>query len=65
MKDTTTDTPQPSYPLPQPGTGPRLTYGLLFDIADALVRNGFPRPAGTDWANLMLSLDRFLYQENP
>jgi len=37
----------------------------LFDIADALVRNGFPRPAGVDWAHLMLSLDRFLYQENP
>ncbi len=57
-------TPQPAYPL-QPAGGPQLTYGLLFDIAEALTRNGFPRPAGTDWANLMLHLDRFLYQENP
>lgn len=66
MTDTTTSTPQPVYPLPQPGaTGPRLTYGLLFDIADALVRNGFPRPAGTDWAHLMLALHHFCYQETP
>ena len=66
MTDTTTSTPQPAYPLPQPGSAdPRLTYGLLFDIAEALVRNGFPRPAGTDWADLMLALHRFCYQENP
>jgi len=67
MTDTPTgDAPQPVYPLPPTGTtSPQLTYGLLFDIADALVRNGFPRPAGVDWAHLMLSLDRFLYQENP
>jgi hypothetical protein len=65
MTDTTTNTPQPAYPLPQAGgTEPRLTYGLLFDIANALVRNGFPRPAGTDWADLMLALHHFCYQEN-
>jgi hypothetical protein len=62
MTDTTTTT-QPIYPLPQRGTDSRFTYGLIFDIAEALVRNGFPRPAGTDWADLMLALHRFLYQE--
>ena len=62
MTDTTTS--HPVYPLPQPGgTDSRFTYGLIFVIADALVRNGFPRPAGTDWADLMLALHRFIYQE--
>ncbi len=60
----TATTPQPAYPLPQPGASdPRFTYGLLFDLADVLQRNGFPRPAGTDWADLMSALARFLYQE--
>jgi hypothetical protein len=62
MTDNTTG--QPAYPLPQPtGTDPSITYGLIFDIAEALVRNGFPRPADTDWADLMLALHRFAYQE--
>jgi hypothetical protein len=68
MTDTTPDTSRSAYPLPDPGgTGPRLTYGLLFDIAEALQRNGFPRPAGADWADLITALGRFLYQpqENP
>ncbi|MFJ6200188.1 hypothetical protein [Micromonospora sp. NPDC092111] len=52
-----------AYPLPQSdGPDPRFTYGLLFDIAEVLQRNGFPRPAGTDWAQLMTTLHRFLYQ---
>jgi hypothetical protein len=60
---TTATTPQPAYPLPQPsGTDPRLTYGLLFDVADVLQRNGFPHSAGSDWANLTAALGRFLYQ---
>ena len=55
--------PQPVYPLPAPATGdPRFTYGLLHDIANALQRNGFPRPEGTDWADLITCLGRFLYQ---
>ena len=64
MTDTTTHTPQqPVYPLPAPtGDDPRFTYGLLFDIAEVLQRNGFPQPAGTDWAHLMTALGRFLYQ---
>jgi hypothetical protein len=61
MTDTTT--PQPVYPLPTPaGDDPRFTYGLIFDIAEVLQRNGFPQPAGTDWAHLMTALGRFLYQ---
>jgi hypothetical protein len=59
-----TATAQPAYPLPRPDDDARFTYGLLFDIANALQRNGFPRPAGTDWAHLMATLHRFLYQEN-
>jgi hypothetical protein len=65
MSDTTdnTPTPQPVYPLPAPAsTDPRFSYGLLFDIAEVLQRNGFPQPAGTDWAQLMTALGRFLYQ---
>jgi hypothetical protein len=64
MTDDTTTTPLPAYPPPRPaGADPRFTYGLLFDIADALQRNGFPRPTDTDWAHLMTTLGRFLYQE--
>lgn len=56
-------TPQPSYPLPAPAdTDPRFSYGLLHDIANVLQRNGFPRPEGTDWAQLMTALGGFLYQ---
>ncbi|MDP9792448.1 hypothetical protein J2S43_000960 [Catenuloplanes nepalensis] len=56
-------TPPSVYPLPAPGgTDPRFTYGLLHDIAEALQRNGFPRPEGTDWAHLMTCLGGFLYQ---
>lgn len=55
--------PQPVYPLPAPAdTDPRFSYGLLHDIANALQRNGFPRPEGTDWAQLMTALGGFLYQ---
>ncbi|MEU3458186.1 hypothetical protein ABZ671_32070 [Micromonospora sp. NPDC006766] len=61
---TDTSTPAAAYPLPEPGDAdPRFTYGLLFDIAEVLQRNGFPRPASADWANLMATLGRFLYQQ--
>jgi hypothetical protein len=63
MSGHTTD-PRPAYPLPRPADAdPRFTYGLLHDIAEALQRNGFPRPADTDWANLSTALHRFLYQK--
>jgi hypothetical protein len=43
MTDTTSK--QPAYPLPEPaGVDSRFTYGLFFDIADVLQRNGFPNP---------------------
>lgn len=59
---TGTDTP-PLYPLPAPAdSDPRFSYGLLHDIAEALQRNGFPRPQGTDWAHLITALGGFLYQ---
>jgi hypothetical protein len=60
-----TDTPSPTpvYPLPGPADGDtRFSYGLIFDIAEVLQRNGFPQPAGTDWTQLMAALGRFLYQ---
>jgi hypothetical protein len=60
---TTSTARQPVYPLPVPADNdPRFTYGLLFDIGQVLQRNGFPQPAGTDWADLMAVLGRFLYQ---
>jgi hypothetical protein len=63
MNDRAADaaTPPATYPLPPPTDDPRFTYGLLNDIAEALQHNGFPRPAGTDWADLMTALHRFLY----
>jgi hypothetical protein len=55
-----------AYPLPRPADDdPRFTNGLVFDIADVLAAHGYPRPAHTDWADLMLALFRFLYQPNP
>lgn len=63
MTHTPDPTLQPVYPLPTPAdTDPRFTYSLLFDVADVLHRNGFPRPAGADWAQLITALGRFLYQ---
>jgi len=58
-------TPQPVYPLPAPtDTDPRFTYGLLHEVAQVLQRNGFPRPEGTDWADLITCLlGGFLYQK--
>jgi hypothetical protein len=55
-----------AYPLRRPAGGddPRFTYGLVFDIADVLANHGYPHPAGTDWADLMLALFHFLYQPN-
>jgi len=63
---TPTPRPQPAaaYPLPRPDDDPRFTYGLVSDIADALSTHGFPRPAHTDWADLMPALFRFIYQPN-
>jgi hypothetical protein len=69
MTETTTTTGtvsisrQPVYPLPAPaGNDPRFSYRLLFDIGEVLQRNGFPQPAGTDWADLMTVVGGFLYQ---
>jgi hypothetical protein len=54
-----------AYPLRRPaGDDPRFTYGLVFDIADVLCKHGYPRPAHTDWADLMLAVFGFLYQPN-
>jgi hypothetical protein len=57
--------PRSVYRLPAPDDDPRFSYGLIFDVADVLTRHGYPRPDGTDWADLMLALSRFLYQPDP
>lgn len=63
MTDTASISRQPVYPLPAPADNdPRFTYGMLFDIAEVLQRNGFPQTVGTDWAALMTAVGRFLYQ---
>ena len=55
-----------AYPLRRPAgdDDPRFTYGLVFDIAEVLCKHGYPRPAHTDWADLMLAVFGFLYQPN-
>ena len=67
MSDDAATTPPPPHRrptrCPHRPTTRRSSYGLLLDIADALTRNGFPRPARTDWARLMTALGRFLYQQ--
>jgi len=35
----------------------------VLDVADVLCQHGYPRPADTDWADLMLALFRFIYQQ--
>jgi hypothetical protein len=62
MTGATGATPESVYPLPAPAGDPRFNHGLLHDIAEVLQRNGFPRPEGTDWADLITTLVRFLYQ---
>ncbi|MFJ8857058.1 hypothetical protein ACIRD8_01355 [Streptomyces sp. NPDC102451] len=52
-----------SFPLsPQPEDDARFTRGLSIDVADVLVRHGYPEPTGLDWVELQLALFRFLYE---
>jgi hypothetical protein len=62
MTPSTMPQPAAAYPLPRPDDDPRFTYRLVFDIADVLATHGYPAPAHTDWADLMLALFRFIYQ---
>lgn len=51
-----------AYPLnPAPEDDARFTRGLSIDVADVLVRHGYPEPTGLDWVELQLALFRFLY----
>lgn len=54
-------TPAGAYPLPAPADDPRFTHGLFRDIAETLQQHGFPRPTGSDWTNLMVTLHQFIY----
>lgn len=63
MDTTRTPATRPAaYPVPNPGRDPRFTHRLLIDTAEVLRRHGYPHPSGTDWADLMLALSRFIYQ---
>jgi hypothetical protein len=54
-----------NYPLDAPFEGetdPRLTMGLIFDIAHLLTSAGYPPPRGLDIIELHQAIDRFLYK---
>lgn len=55
------------YPVPKPAVddNTQFTAGLLFDVADVLVRHGYPRPTTRDWAHLMTVIYDFCYRERP
>lgn len=55
------------YPVPEPvvDDNTEFTAGLLFDIADILVRHRYPRPQTRDWAHLMTAVYDFCYRERP
>lgn len=53
-----------AYPLP-PEPDDRFTYGLLRDLADVLVRHGYPEITAADWAAFHRALFRFLYAPEP
>ncbi len=52
-----------AYPIrPEPEDDPRFSFGLTHDVAEVLVRHGYPPvTAGADLVELQLSLFRFLY----
>jgi hypothetical protein len=55
-----------AYPVAEPadpGDDTQFTSGLLFDIADALVAHGYPKPQAADWAHLMTAIYQFIYKE--
>lgn len=59
-------TPSRTYPLPRPDHDPRFTLGLVADVADILVRHGYPRiEFGGDVVELQQALFRFLYEAAP
>lgn len=43
---------------------PRFTLGFLTDVADVLVKHGYPRIAGDDWARFHVMLFRFVYRDS-
>lgn len=54
------------YPIrPEPEDDPRFTLGLTIDVAEVLVRHGYPDPRGTglDFVGLQQALFGFLYRE--
>lgn len=52
----------PNYPLIEPGgLAAQFTAGLVADVADLLVRHGFPAPSGADLLELQQALHDFIY----
>jgi hypothetical protein len=55
-----------AYPVAEPADpddDTRFTSGLLFDVADALVAHGYPKPQAVDWTDLMTAIHKFIYKE--
>jgi hypothetical protein len=58
-------TPPAGYPLPRPVTGhdARFTVGLTLDVADVLIRHGYPPlTCGADLLRLQQALFGAIYQ---
>jgi hypothetical protein len=51
-----------SYPLPRPADDSRFTFGLIREVAQVLVKHGYPPvDSGPDNIRLQQALFRFLY----
>jgi hypothetical protein len=51
-----------AYPIrPKPDEDPRFTFGLTYDIAKVLEKQGYPTISGCDFVDLQQALFRFLY----
>ena len=59
-----TTTTSSTYPLPQPASDPRFTFGLTYDVKKVLEAAGYPEIGGVDIIALQQALYRFLYTED-
>ena len=50
---------------PAPGTDPRFTFGLVYDVSERLAAAGYPTLTGLDFVDLEQALFRFLYRGVP
>ena len=54
-------------PVPNPAVNDNTAFaaGLLFDIADVLIRHGYPPPQTRDWPRLMTVIYDSCYRDRP